>query len=76
MNPDAVTAAMAWVPGGRFLMGSDDFYPEEGPMRRIEVDGFWMDPHPVTVADFRRFAAETGYDRRRAPAGSPAVPRR
>ncbi len=23
---------MVWVPGGAFLMGSADFYPEEGPV--------------------------------------------
>jgi formylglycine-generating enzyme required for sulfatase activity len=34
---------MVWVPGGSFLMGSQDFYPEERPVRRVEVDGFWMD---------------------------------
>jgi sulfatase modifying factor 1 len=52
---------MAWVPGGSFLMGSRDFYPEERPVRRVEVDGFWMDDHPVTVAEFRRFTFATGY---------------
>ena len=46
---------MAWVPGGKFLMGSEDFYPEERPARHVEVDGFWMDDHQVTVAEFRRF---------------------
>ena len=40
---------MVWVPGGTFLMGSDDFYPEERPVRRVAVDGFWMDAHPVTA---------------------------
>jgi formylglycine-generating enzyme required for sulfatase activity len=52
---------MVWVPGGEFLMGSDDFYPEEGPARRVTVEGFWMDEHPVTVAEFRRFVKATGY---------------
>ena len=52
---------MLWVPGGSFLMGSADFYPEEQPVRRAAVDGFWMDSHPVTVAEFRRFTRETGY---------------
>ena len=52
---------MAWVPGGKFLMGSEDFYPEERPARHVEVDGFWMDDHPVTVAEFRRFVTATGY---------------
>jgi formylglycine-generating enzyme required for sulfatase activity len=57
---DASTG-MTWVPGGSFLMGSEEFYPEERPVRRVEVDGFRMDDHPVTVTEFRRFAAATGY---------------
>ncbi len=52
---------MAWVPGGSFAMGSAGFYPEERPVRRVEVDGFWMDECPVTVAEFGRFVAATGY---------------
>ena len=42
-------------------MGSDDFYPEEGPAHRVAVDGFWIDEHPVTVAEFRRFVKDTGH---------------
>jgi formylglycine-generating enzyme required for sulfatase activity len=42
-------------------MGSDDFYPEEAPAHRVTVDGFWMDEHPVTVAEFRRFVKATGH---------------
>jgi sulfatase modifying factor 1 len=52
---------MAWIPAGSFLMGSDDFYPEEAPARRVEVEGFWIDERPVTVADFRRFVKATGH---------------
>jgi formylglycine-generating enzyme len=51
---------MVWVPGGTFLMGSERFYPEERPVRQVAVDGFWMDDHPVTVAEFRRFVTATG----------------
>ena len=40
---------MAWVPGGTFAMGAERFYPEERPVRRVAVDGFWIDEHPVTV---------------------------
>jgi formylglycine-generating enzyme required for sulfatase activity len=54
-------AQMAWIPGGTFRMGSDDFYPEERPVHRVAVDGFWMDIQPVTVAEFRRFVDATGY---------------
>lgn len=53
---------MVWVPGGTFTMGSElAGYPEEGPVRTVTVDGFWMDACPVTVAEFRTFVLETGY---------------
>ncbi len=52
---------MAWVPPGEFSMGSDEFYPEERPVHRVAVDGFWADVHPVTVAEFRRFVKATGH---------------
>jgi formylglycine-generating enzyme len=52
---------MAWIRGGEFAMGSDDFYPEERPAHRVSVDGFWMDVGPVTVTEFDRFVAATGY---------------
>ena len=52
---------MVRVPGGTFLMGSNDFYPEERPAHRVFVDEFLMDAHPVTVAAFARFVDATGY---------------
>src|SRR5262245_2769883 len=52
---------MVWIPGGAFRMGSADFYPEEGPVHAVAVDGFWMDEHPVTNAEFRRFVKATGH---------------
>jgi formylglycine-generating enzyme required for sulfatase activity len=52
---------MRWIDGGEFAMGSVDFYPEESPVRRVTVDGFWMDEHPVTVAEFRRFVKASEY---------------
>ena len=52
---------MRWIPGRTFAMGSEDFYPEERPVRRVEVEGFWIDRHPVTNAQFSRFVNETGY---------------
>jgi formylglycine-generating enzyme required for sulfatase activity len=52
---------MTLIRGGTFRMGSEDFYPEERPVQEVEVDDFWMDDHPVTAAQFRRFVRETGY---------------
>ncbi|WP_327116090.1 formylglycine-generating enzyme family protein [Nocardia sp. NBC_01730] len=52
---------MEWITGGTFWMGSQNFYPEESPVHQATVDGFWMDTHPVTVAEFRRFMKDTGY---------------
>ena len=52
---------MRWIPGGSFLMGSNDFYREERPARREFVAGFWIDTHPVTNTAFRRFIDATGY---------------
>jgi sulfatase modifying factor 1 len=49
------------VPGGAFRMGSDRFYPEEGPVRTVAVGDLWVDEHPVTNAAFRRFVKETGH---------------
>jgi sulfatase modifying factor 1 len=57
----APARGMTWVPGGGFTMGSEDFYPEERPLRRVAVDGFWMDERPVTAGEFRRFVRATGY---------------
>lgn len=53
-------------------MGSDVFYPEECPRRRIKVDPFHMDRNPVTNAQFAQFVAATGY---RTQAEIPPDPR-
>ncbi len=58
---DAPVKGMRWVPPGTFRMGSEDFYPEEGPVHRVGLPGFWIDEHPVTVAEFRRFVKATGH---------------
>lgn len=52
---------MVRLPGGEFAMGSTEFYPEERPVRRVAVDPFEIDVHPVTNEDFARFVQATGY---------------
>ena len=55
------TEKMVYIQGGRFLMGSDKFYPEEKPVHEVTVDGFWIDRFTVTNEDYKKFVDETGY---------------
>jgi formylglycine-generating enzyme len=54
-------SGMRAIEGGTFTMGSERFYPEEAPLRRVRVDGFYMDETPVTNAQFAAFVAATGH---------------
>src|SRR5258708_12596415 len=58
---DSRTADMVWIPGGTFRMGSNDHYPEEAPVHRATVDGFWIDRTPVTNRQFTAFVKATGH---------------
>ncbi|WBO24520.1 formylglycine-generating enzyme family protein [Sphingomonas abietis] len=64
---------MRHLDGGAFLMGSERFYREEAPVRRVRVDPFWIDETPVTNRAFARFVAETGYRTVAEVAPDPAV---
>lgn len=52
---------MIHIPAGKFLMGSDNFYPEEKPVHDVTVDGFYIDKYEVTNEQFGKFVNETGY---------------
>lgn len=59
---DAASAPhMIGLTGGRFAIGSTDFYPEEAPVRMVEVAPFLLDATPVTNAHFAVFVEDTGY---------------
>ena len=63
-NRDALahpTREMVWIEGGEFRMGSDAHYPEEAPAHRVRVNGFFIDPCPVTNREFREFVRATGH---------------
>lgn len=51
---------MVWVPAGSFDYG-DTVYPEEQPVRRVTVEGFWIDRTEVTNDAFAQFVQATGY---------------
>jgi formylglycine-generating enzyme required for sulfatase activity len=50
-----------WIPGGTFRMGSNKHYPEEAPLHRVTVGGFWIDQTPVTNRQFKQFVRATGH---------------
>ncbi len=52
---------MVWIPSAEYEMGSDRHYPEERPIHRVSVDGFWIDKYPVTNDRFRTFVEATGH---------------
>nr|NUR36534.1 formylglycine-generating enzyme family protein [Sphingomonas sp.] len=52
---------MTYLGGGSFTMGSEQFYEEERPVRRVRVDPFWIDDTLVTNAAFCDFVDATGY---------------
>lgn len=70
-------ANMVWVSGGTFTMGSNEF-DDAKPLHEVTVDGFWMDEHEVTNAQFSRFVQATGYqtiaERPLKPSDFPNVP--
>ncbi len=57
---------MALIPAQTFLMGSDSHHvfhaDNEGPVREVEVNEFWIDRTTVTNRQFVEFVAATGYE--------------
>ncbi len=77
IDNNAENKNMVWVEGGEFIMGSKEFKDAQ-PLHKVKVDGFWMDAHEVTNAQFAKFVKATGYmtvaERELNPADFPGVP--
>ncbi len=60
---EAAPDGMVWIEAGEFSMGSDHQLarPDEQPIHRVRVDGYWIDRTEVTNAAFSRFVEATGY---------------
>lgn len=56
---NASTEGMVFFEGGSFVMGNNDVR-EEAPAAEVSVRAFWMDPYPVTVAQYRAYLEATG----------------
>ena len=61
------------------MMGSERHQPEERFPHLVRVDGFWIDRHEVTNAQFREFVEATGYrtlaERGLDPESHPGLPK-
>lgn len=59
---DPVTGMrFVWIPKGCFMMGSNGGKPDEKPIHKACVNGFWMAEYEVTKEQFNRFIEETRY---------------
>lgn len=66
--PGSAPKGMVWIPGGNFTRGEDrelkgarTKYPEEQPVHRVTIDGYWIDVTEVTNRQFAEFTKATGY---------------
>ena len=53
-----VIDGMVYIPGGWFKMGSKK-KPDEKPVRRVYIEGLYMDKTEVTVSEYRKFSKAT-----------------
>ena len=51
---------MQYIPGGKFVMGSEHGYPEEKPLHEVEIAPFYMDENLVTNAEFKAYCDAVG----------------
>jgi formylglycine-generating enzyme required for sulfatase activity len=72
LKQDAQACAMVPISGGTFFMGSENYYPEERPVRKVKVDPFLIDISPVTNRQFGEFVTATGYQTFAEKAPNPA----
>ena len=68
---------MVYIPPGEFIMGSEEvdteglgkefglrkerYYEDETPMRRVFLEGYYIDTYEVTNAQYKKYLDETGY---------------
>lgn len=52
---DKVEHEMVMIPEGKFIMGSNDRLPDEGPEHSVHLPDYWIDRYEVTNEQYKRF---------------------
>lgn len=52
---------MIFMPGGSFIMGSNDGNPNHQPQHQVPVADFYLDRWPITNAEYKKFIDATGH---------------
>jgi sulfatase modifying factor 1 len=60
-QPSNLPKGMIYIKGGIVQIGADDGLEHERPSFWAKVKPFYMDTHPVTVAEFRKFVTVTNF---------------
>jgi len=50
-----------YIPGGEFILGSDNGLEDETPQQEATLGGYNMDIYPVTNAEYKEFVEGTGH---------------
>ena len=58
---DYIAPPMANIPAGQFLMGDVGGDPATLPIHSVTIDAFQMGKYAVTIAEFKKFAKDTGF---------------
>lgn len=79
-TPEPVTpSGMVLIPAGKFMMGSEDGFSDERPVREVTMKAFFMDATEVTNAQFAAFIEATDYvtvaERPLDPKDFPGIPK-
>jgi formylglycine-generating enzyme required for sulfatase activity len=60
---DYIEPPMVTIPAGNFMMGSEGGDPAATPIHAVTLDAFQISKYAVTVAEFKKFAEDTGFKR-------------
>lgn len=60
-SPDPTPEGMAYVKGGKYVMGRDDGDDYERPTHEVEIKSFYIDKSEVTCGQYQKFVDATGH---------------